>query len=299
MDCVIQDYIRTVRERQQILGVEKTKALIGRFQEVDDVQKNGGAIDLGKLWGQVRALVGDNELQSLASAARGLARQKNADAVQLLDSGPPGIAAFKAAIQARREALGDVKITQLLQHLDLFSKDETKPNTQFKWGQFLAHFRALAGPGQLLPIRDLALENAQQVGAFPVEQPPAPVQVAQRQQPVPARALPAQPVPATQPIYEQLEALRAQQELLSRQVSAILLRVDSVAKRPFDSCEEPDAKRHRSQPDECAVCLDEEPAVVLVPCGHLCLCRECTEVLRERKCPLCRAQVDLFQPIKR
>lgn len=39
----------------------------------------------------------------------------------------------------------------------------------------------------------------------------------------------------------------------------------------------------------CRVCLTEPVGVVLMPCNHLCLCKECA--LRIRTCPLCRRQV--------
>ncbi|KAL4857016.1 RNA-binding protein MEX3B [Chlorella vulgaris] len=45
---------------------------------------------------------------------------------------------------------------------------------------------------------------------------------------------------------------------------------------------------------ECIVCWEAERAVVLVPCGHLGLCRSCADDLlseAEPLCPLCRAEV--------
>ena len=37
---------------------------------------------------------------------------------------------------------------------------------------------------------------------------------------------------------------------------------------------------------ECVVCLDAEATHVIVPCGHICLCADCTNDLKA--CPLCR-----------
>ena len=58
--------------------------------------------------------------------------------------------------------------------------------------------------------------------------------------------------------------------------------------------------------DECVCCLDAKPTMLFVPCGHLATCRSCavtttpvagsgstTEVLRLKKCPMCRAHVDV------
>jgi len=40
----------------------------------------------------------------------------------------------------------------------------------------------------------------------------------------------------------------------------------------------------------CVVCLDREREVVLHPCGHYCLCKECSDHLRQ--CPICRQQIE-------
>lgn len=47
----------------------------------------------------------------------------------------------------------------------------------------------------------------------------------------------------------------------------------------------------------CIVCQDKQRSTVLLPCRHLCLCRECAESLmnninrKKRKCPLCRCDI--------
>ena len=43
--------------------------------------------------------------------------------------------------------------------------------------------------------------------------------------------------------------------------------------------------------DECVVCMDEKPQLAYVPCGHVCCCKDCSSVLADKKCPLCRANV--------
>ncbi|XP_055598392.1 uncharacterized protein LOC129747971 [Uranotaenia lowii] len=50
----------------------------------------------------------------------------------------------------------------------------------------------------------------------------------------------------------------------------------------------------------CIICEDLEKSVVLVPCGHLCLCKRCADQLGnyDRYCPICRTliyrKVDVF-----
>ena len=59
----------------------------------------------------------------------------------------------------------------------------------------------------------------------------------------------------------------------------------------------------------CVVCLTEAKTHACVPCGHLCLCAGCTDLLkmdasrrsrgrgRKPACPLCRSPVDLMMHI--
>jgi hypothetical protein len=44
---------------------------------------------------------------------------------------------------------------------------------------------------------------------------------------------------------------------------------------------------------ECVVCMEARSCVVQLPCGHLCCCEACTELLVSRapECPMCRSQV--------
>lgn len=50
----------------------------------------------------------------------------------------------------------------------------------------------------------------------------------------------------------------------------------------------------------CIICEDNEKSVVLVPCGHLCMCKQCADQLQNynQYCPICRTliyrKVDVF-----
>ncbi|KAJ8286528.1 hypothetical protein GJAV_G00040180 [Gymnothorax javanicus] len=40
---------------------------------------------------------------------------------------------------------------------------------------------------------------------------------------------------------------------------------------------------------ECVVCMETEPHMIFLPCGHVCCCQICSEVLQS--CPLCRSHI--------
>jgi uncharacterized protein YggU (UPF0235/DUF167 family) len=46
---------------------------------------------------------------------------------------------------------------------------------------------------------------------------------------------------------------------------------------------------------DCVVCMDASHEVVIVPCGHFCMCKECANILQNSsgKCPMCRGDIHL------
>jgi len=46
--------------------------------------------------------------------------------------------------------------------------------------------------------------------------------------------------------------------------------------------------------NECVVCMDSKKSHVLVPCGHVCVCKVCAGniVATKQACPVCRARVE-------
>lgn len=47
--------------------------------------------------------------------------------------------------------------------------------------------------------------------------------------------------------------------------------------------------REEGEETDCVVCLDNERAYAIVPCGHLCVCGGC--VGRVKECPICRGRI--------
>lgn len=82
------------------------------------------------------------------------------------------------------------------------------------------------------------------------------------------------------------ELLRLEEHYLSS------LRVVGVAKQKQLQLQVEELQRAKAMLEEqkiCSICADREIRVVLIPCGHRCLCRECSTVLN--KCPICRKAV--------
>lgn len=73
----------------------------------------------------------------------------------------------------------------------------------------------------------------------------------------------------------------------SRALSELGLREDDI--KLDDAVMGPDGGEDDG--DLCRVCFGETIDVVLLPCGHLCICSGCAAKLRDRLCPICRAKI--------
>jgi E3 ubiquitin-protein ligase MUL1 len=51
-----------------------------------------------------------------------------------------------------------------------------------------------------------------------------------------------------------------------------------------------------TQENSCVVCLTSPREVILLDCGHVCLCMDCLEMLPSRTCPICREGYRSFAP---
>jgi E3 ubiquitin-protein ligase MUL1 len=50
-----------------------------------------------------------------------------------------------------------------------------------------------------------------------------------------------------------------------------------------------------NESQECVVCLNNPREVILLNCGHICLCIDCVEALPQpMQCPVCRQSVERF-----
>ncbi|KAJ2631089.1 hypothetical protein H4R22_002225 [Coemansia sp. RSA 1290] len=56
----------------------------------------------------------------------------------------------------------------------------------------------------------------------------------------------------------------------------------------------------KEDPMQCAICLSDDRDTVMLPCRHLCMCRECANTYRQQsnKCPICRTVVETILHIR-
>ncbi len=43
--------------------------------------------------------------------------------------------------------------------------------------------------------------------------------------------------------------------------------------------------------EECCVCMDALSEIVMVDCGHLCMCPDCSKTYTATTCPMCRSTI--------
>eukprot|EP00483_Globobulimina_turgida_P000764 UN00764 len=53
----------------------------------------------------------------------------------------------------------------------------------------------------------------------------------------------------------------------------------------------------KSMKNECVVCFDGDQDHICMPCGHLCLCKNCKNCVKD-VCPICRAMCTVIQRFK-
>jgi len=50
--------------------------------------------------------------------------------------------------------------------------------------------------------------------------------------------------------------------------------------------------------EDCVICLDEKCNTIIMPCGHLTVCKGCAKSLHQKKqpCPICRGAIESLIP---
>ena len=93
--------------------------------------------------------------------------------------------------------------------------------------------------------------------------------------------------------YAREEEIAAQKvaaiETMEDEFVALALSQGACGEGEVDECKDIDEDK------SCVVCLNEAKEICLFPCGHLCVCFCCSEMLfaqTERLCPVCRGTIE-------
>ncbi len=81
-------------------------------------------------------------------------------------------------------------------------------------------------------------------------------------------------------------------------------KVEDDAPKKKQKKDDDDEPKKVEDPDdfggECLICMDAQVNTCIVPCGHMCLCHECSKVVGD-KCPVCRTKmkqvIKTFKPV--
>ena len=73
--------------------------------------------------------------------------------------------------------------------------------------------------------------------------------------------------------------------------------MDAAPAGGMTTSEAGETDRNESSPvADCVVCLTNPRNVILLSCGHVCVCADCAEMLPSNRCPMCRSYIDRVQP---
>ena len=50
--------------------------------------------------------------------------------------------------------------------------------------------------------------------------------------------------------------------------------------------------------DDCVICMDPPPNVLLCNCGHICICEKCIEIKQFDRCPICKTDITILRIIE-
>lgn len=89
---------------------------------------------------------------------------------------------------------------------------------------------------------------------------------------------------------ERERQVRVMQEIEERQRK---LRGEQDAEASAPPAEKPKPVLPPERQGVCVVCQDEDSCLAIIDCGHLCMCKTCSDLIMNstRECPLCRTRI--------
>ena len=73
------------------------------------------------------------------------------------------------------------------------------------------------------------------------------------------------------------------------------------AQPPKENAIEKIVKVQNDEQNLCVICLSEQKCMLIRPCNHVCLCLECSNLMKDKskesECPLCRVRIKLFERV--
>jgi len=98
---------------------------------------------------------------------------------------------------------------------------------------------------------------------------------------------------------EKKRALELHGELeRARNESQILLEKQQQQEKKMQELKR--AKEELEESKLCTFCLERSVAIILLPCGHACLCKECAKLLGTKtlvNCPICRVPITHYHDV--
>ena len=95
-------------------------------------------------------------------------------------------------------------------------------------------------------------------------------------------------------LTKKLDRIRCESSYLSDRGPTELDEIEKELKTGLERISKERARRlqDRMEPSLCVVCMENQKTVLIMPCRHLCLCRDCSSLSNMTNCPLCRKLIE-------
>merc|ERR1711871_1719083 len=91
---------------------------------------------------------------------------------------------------------------------------------------------------------------------------------------------------------KKLDCFRCETTFLRNQSLSELDKIELELKTALERVSKERIRLVEAERTLCVICTENQQSVVLMPCRHLCLCRECSKSPGVDKCPICRKPIE-------